>query len=104
MTKSQKRKSPSITREQKLLIFHLLTGEYYLMKKPKRSGIDAYKLYKGNQVPVKYYSSATVRKIFDLLKTDNKRRLSFNLSLVRQLHGKSYIKSLYKKLQTKILP
>lgn len=91
-----------MTPEQKQLAFELLTGEYYLALKKRGNGKDAYMLYSGNQNPVRYYSMAIVRMFKMVLKTDKKKRLTANLSLVRQLHGKSHIKKTYKNLKITI--
>ena len=89
--------------QQKQLAFELLTGEYYLMLKKNSNGTHVYTQYKGNQVPVKNYSVANVKTFRQLLKTDKKKRLTINLGLVRQLHGRSHIKRTYKNLQTKVI-
>lgn len=91
-----------MTPQQKILAFQLITGDYYLVQRMRRSGAMGYVLYQGNQTPVKQYSAATVNKFRSVLKTDSKNKLTINLNLVRQLHGKSHIKSTYKKLRIKI--
>lgn len=92
-----------VSDEYKQLTFDLLTGrEYYLMSRTMTNGVKAYMLYKENAVPVKYFSVSAVNKFRKVLRVDDKTRLRINLSLVRQLHGRSHIKKTYKILQTKI--
>jgi hypothetical protein len=90
-----------MTEEQKKLVFELLRGDCYLRPKKKPDGTDAFMIYQGNQVPVKYYSQKTVNKFKRLFKKDKIGRLTFNLKLVRKLHGKNHVKKTYKLLKTK---
>lgn len=68
----------------------------YLAPKKSHSGTGGYMLYQGNANPVKWFSPAQVSPLKDLLKKDKNKRLTLNLTLVRQLHGKSFIKQQYK--------
>lgn len=87
----------TMTKEQKDLIWLLLQEKHYLVKTLNSRGKEVYKILEGRQVPVQYFTEASVKKIKDVLKSDNKKRMTLNLSAVRRLHGKSYIKALYKK-------
>lgn len=91
-----------MTEELKLLTFGLLRGDCYLLPRPDTKGNQKWMLYKGNQKPVRYFSNATVRKIKVYLRKNAKEHFVLNLSLVRQAHGKTYIKKLYKNLKTTI--
>ena len=88
-----------MTDKQKDLIWLLLQENHYLVKTLNAKGKEVYKVLEGRQVPVQYFTEKDVKKIHDILKTDNKKRMTLNLSAVRQLHGKSYAKMLYKKRQ-----
>jgi len=90
-----------MTPTQKELIDYLLEG-MYLMQKVRANGSSAYKVYKGNQIPVRYFSTDTVAFLRNgLLKTDKRRRMTLNLSRVRMLHGGSWIKKRYYSLKSK---
>ncbi len=86
-----------MTKEQKYLIWLLLQEKHYLVKTINSRGREVYKILQGRQVPVQYFSEANVKKIKDVLKCDDKRRMTLNLTAVRRLHGKNYLKVLYKK-------
>lgn len=86
----------------KYLAFCLLRGDSYLMPRTDTKGRARYMLYKGNQDPETYISNAAIKKYRHLLKKDRKNRFTVNLSMVRQQHGKTYIKKLYNNLKTKI--
>lgn len=88
-----------MTDQQKDLIWLLLQEDHYLVKTINARGKEVYKVLEGRQVPVQYFTQADVKKIKDILKTDSKKRMTLNLSAVRQLHGKNYAKMLYKKRQ-----
>lgn len=91
-----------MTDAQKRLIKELLSG-MYMMKKPNHKGEVMYKLYSGNVVPHRYVKAKVADKVpvFGLLKMDCKKRITLNLSSVRKLHGKSWIKQQYKQLNKK---
>jgi len=86
-----------MTKKQKDLIWLLLQEDHYLVKSINARGKEVYKILEGRQIPVQYFTEANVKKVKDFLKSDNKKRMTLNLSAVRQLHGKNYIKMLYKK-------
>ena len=86
-----------MTKEQKDLIWLLLQEKHYLMKTINSRGKEVYKILEGRQVPVQYFTEANVKKIKDVLKSDSKKRMTLNLNAVRRLHGKNYLKVLYKK-------
>ena len=86
-----------MTKKQKDLIWLLLQEDHYMVKTINAKGKEVYKVLQGRQVPVQYFSELNVKKIKDILKTDARKRMTLNLSAVRQLHGKNYIKMLYTK-------
>ncbi|MEO8763270.1 MAG: hypothetical protein ABI416_03245 [Ginsengibacter sp.] len=86
-----------MTKKQKDLIWLLLQEDHYMLKTINAKGKEVYKVFEGRQIPVQYFSELNVKKIKDFLKTDSKKRMTLNLSAVRQLHGKNYIKMLYMK-------
>ena len=86
-----------MTKKQKDLIWLLLQEDHYLVKSINARGKEVYKILEGRQIPVQYFTEANVKKVKDFLKSDNKKRMTLNLSAVRQLHGKNYLKMLYKK-------
>ena len=88
-----------MTDQQKDLIWLLLQEDHYLVKTINSKGKEVYKVLEGRQIPVQYFTEADVKKVKDVLKSDSKKRMTLNLSAVRQLHGKNYVKMLYKKKQ-----
>ena len=88
-----------MTDQQKDLIWLLLQEDHYLVKTINSRGKEVYKVLEGRQIPVQYFTEADVKKVKDVLKSDSKKRMTLNLSAVRQLHGKNYVKMLYKKKQ-----
>jgi hypothetical protein len=79
-----------MTATQKDIIAKLISGHYIVISHGREI------LYRDNAVPVirlKWYDS---KKIRPLLKKDRKGRLTANLSTIRQLHGNSTAKRLYK--------
>ncbi|MEP6594697.1 MAG: hypothetical protein ABJA71_02075 [Ginsengibacter sp.] len=86
-----------MTDQQKDLIWLLLQEDHYLVKTKNARGKEVYKVLEGRQIPVQYFTEADVKKVKDVLKSDSKKRMTLNLSAVRQLHGKNYVKMLYKK-------
>jgi hypothetical protein len=88
-----------MTDQQKDLIWLLLQDDHYLIRTINARGKEVYKVLEGRQTPVQYFSEADVKKIKDVLKSDSRKRMTLNLSAVRQLHGKNYVKVLYKKKQ-----
>ncbi len=86
-----------MTKEQKDLMWLLLQDKHYMVKSINSGGKEVYKILEGRQVPVQYFTEANVKKIKDVLKSDDKKRMTLNLNAVRRLHGKNYLKVLYKK-------
>lgn len=86
-----------MTEKDKDLVWLLLQDKHYLMKTINARGKEVYKILENKQVPVQYFTQANVNKIKDVLKSDSKKRMTLNLSAVRSLHGKNYVKMLYKK-------
>jgi RNA:NAD 2'-phosphotransferase (TPT1/KptA family) len=86
-----------MTKQQKDLVWLLLQEDHYMVKTINAKGREMYKVLEGRQKPVRHFSTVTVNGLKDLFKTDDKKRFTLNLNLVRQLHGKSYIKILYTK-------
>lgn len=85
-----------MTRTQKYLLTKLLEGDYYLVQQPTYNKRIQYKLYNGKANPVRWISFRTAKFLKNYFKTDSKKHITLNLSLVRQAHGKSTIKILYK--------
>jgi len=90
-----------MTASQKLLITKLLTGHF--LRKMKRGKSYLYVLYDAKINPIQKINSRTVEKIdrfidpkIKLWKKNKNGDISLNLSSVRQLHGRSTIKKLYK--------
>ncbi len=81
------------------LMWLLLQEKHYLVKATNARGKHVYKILEGRQIPVQYFTEANVKKIKDVLKSDSKKRMTLNLNAVRRLHGKNYLKVLYKKKQ-----
>ena len=86
-----------MTKKQKDLIWLLLQEDHYMVKTINARGKEVYKILQGRQIPVQYFTESNVKKIKDFLKSDSKKRMTLNLSAVRHLHGKNYIKMLYTK-------
>ena len=86
-----------MTKKQKDLVWLLLHDNHYMVKSINARGNEVYKVLKYRQIPVRYFTEINVKIIKDFLKSDSKKRMTLNLSAVRQLHGKNYIKMLYKK-------
>jgi hypothetical protein len=70
----------------------------YLLPKKSNTYRTGFMMYQGNQNPVKWFTDTQVKPLKALLKKGKNNRLTLNLSLVRQLHGKSFIKQQYIKL------
>lgn len=92
-----------MTSNQKDLIYDLLDGDY-LMKTKNPNGRVCYKLYYGNMNPKRYVSDLVVEagSIWNVLKQDKKGKFTINKSKVRQLHGNSLLKKIYKSKLRKI--
>lgn len=86
-----------MTTAQLNIIKGLLHKGRYLLPRMKHSGRQGYMLYEGNANPLYWYSCQTFNIIRDVIKKDKDGRITLNLNDVRQLHGKSTIKILYKK-------
>lgn len=71
----------------------------YLRVRPNSTGRKGYGLYINNNEIIHWYSQKQVNELKDVLKIDKHKRLTLNLSLVRQLHGKNFIKQQYKLLK-----
>lgn len=85
-----------MTNKQKTLIKYLLMKDHYLMRLRSHTGVVKYKLFQGNQIPVRWFEGKTVSGLTGIFKEDKKGRLTLNLSLVRQKHGNAFIKRQYK--------
>ena len=93
-----------MTKKTKDLAWLLLQNNHYLLRSINSRGKEVYKIMKGKQEPVQYFSAATYRSFHNILKTDAKKRMTINLSAVRQLNGNSYIKKLYKQRLAALKP
>ena len=87
-----------MTDTQKKLVKDLFKEGYFLMKSRNFRGTEIYKLYHGAMVPVRSIGLKAVEKrpLRDITKRDRLKRITLNLNKVRQLHGGSWIKKLYK--------
>lgn len=87
-----------MTINQKYLMKVLLEGGHYLVQLRSHNKSQKYKLYEGNSSPVCWLNSSQVKFLKPFFKEDKKGRITLNLNLVRQAHGKSLLKIYYKKL------
>jgi hypothetical protein len=94
MVKKKKADTPGDHREYLKL---MLTG-CYAMPRMANEGDAVYCVYTGNQVPVKYFSKCLAEKYKELYKKDDKNRITINLTKVRQLDGRSFVKKFYRAL------
>lgn len=94
---TDKRKYKRVTDLECDLILRMLRGKHYLMHRTNHAGKTGYMMYEGHQDPVKWYSDKTAKVLHNVLKADTCRRYTINLSLVRQLDGRCYLKKQYKK-------
>ena len=72
------------------------------MPRKKHTRTDAFILYTNDHSTVKYFSAITVNKFKKILKRDYIGRMTFNLSKIRQMDGRSHVKRTYKLLKTEI--
>jgi hypothetical protein len=98
------RRTEIMTSTRKTVIRLLFSGGY-LIKWRSHGGTICYRLYNAVGSPVLNVRLSTIDKLDDRLTVPDKKKLwkidkngrrSFNLSVIRQLHGKSYLKSEYK--------
>jgi hypothetical protein len=96
-----------MTPVQKILISALLEGGY-IRKWKSHGGSMCYRMYDGAGNPVRSLRPATVKALERLVKNkgslykkDRVFRITFNLSQVRQVHGRAIIKKQYKSRQNK---
>lgn len=88
------------TKAHLTLFSELLKGKY-LRHTTNNKGKGQYKLYEGNQKPVRWVKNGVMRNLTSLLKQDKKGRLTLNLSNIRQLHGNTLPKKIYKQSKPK---
>jgi hypothetical protein len=74
-------------------------NDCYMMQRLNHSKRLMFMLYEGNANPVKYVSPSTFKHFWDMnvLKKDKLGRFTFNLSIIRQMHGKTVLKTMYNK-------
>lgn len=89
-----------MTRKQKLLCIKLFRG-WYIVKTINRSGHVVYRVYDEKccvqQVITEITKRAISRRTYiRIWKKDSWGRITFNLSAIRQLHGKHTLKRMYK--------
>ena len=77
------------------LLTALLSG-CYLYPTVNHSGKHGYKLYMGNQVPLRFYKNNVVQQLhrYNLLKQQNKK-LVISRRALQQLHGGNTLKKVY---------
>lgn len=90
----------ALTNNTRDLVSLLLQG-YYLRKRINHSGVCGFMLYQGAQIPVLFVHERTVKSIFPFLK-EKRKVYTINLSLVRQAHGRTIVKQMYKKYRDEI--
>lgn len=83
----------------KSLIHALLTGSY-ISRRHNRDKRFGYGLYSGHMRVSGSVSSKQFQRFGDLFK-ERRGRFTFNLNLVRQMHGKSLPKKMYKQSKQK---
>jgi hypothetical protein len=82
-------------------LYKLLLKGNYMRTRMNNDRNSVYVVYTGNQLPIRYFKRAIGDKLKDYLKTDSKGRMTLNLSSIRQLDGRSFMKKTYKKDRTK---
>lgn len=92
-----------MTLAQKHLINRLLRS-CFMRKSINANGAPIYRLYDEKVNPLRSYRPASVDAIgrhalYEIFKKDKLGRVTLNLSSVRRLHGKSYLKQAYKKIR-----
>lgn len=85
-----------MSNNEKDLAWLLMQDHHYLIRSTNAKGKIVYKVMVGKQIPVRYFSEVTVRKLNPVLKCDAKKRMTINLAAVRQLNGNTFLKGLYK--------
>jgi len=87
-----------MTPTQKMIAERMFRPGYYMAIRTNHHGRKMYMLYHSNAIIDGYVLPATF-KFFDqlgVLKKDKNGKYTFNLSAVRQLHGKNSLKKMYK--------
>lgn len=84
---------------QKHIAELLITG-CYLMQRQYKKG-ERFILFKGNMQSVSFVKERHLRPLKSLLKKDKMGRFTLNLSEVRKLDGRTFLKKLYKKNHAK---
>jgi hypothetical protein len=84
-----------MTSTQKNFVKLMMTPGHYALPRQAR-GVQKLAIYKGNQVLVRQFIIGTVKEFRELFKKDRAGRMTINLTKVRQLHGKSWVKKQYK--------
>lgn len=79
----------------KRMVCDLLTGNR-MITSLNIKGKMIYKMFTTDMKPLYYVHYRSFKVVQDLMKKDKNNWLTLNLSLVRQLHGKSWIKQQYK--------
>jgi hypothetical protein len=92
-----------MTANRKYIIDRLLEG-WYLVPWKRPSGAKCFRLYNNGGAPIHNFRQRTFAKLdsyvdpkIKIWKKDKLGRITLNLSSVRQLHGRSYIKQAYLK-------
>jgi hypothetical protein len=86
-----------MTETQKHIAEKLFNG-YFLAIRVNPARRKMFMLYEGNANPVQYVKPSTFKHFdqMNVLKKDKLGRYTFNLSAIRQLHGKHTLKTMYK--------
>jgi hypothetical protein len=75
-------------------IFKSLLAGNCIMK--RHGNKHPYCVYDAKMNPLYHISRKMYKRLYSLIKTDKKGRITLNLSKVRQLHGNDYLKLEYK--------
>lgn len=82
---------------QKKITDYLLKGDYLVKRKNHKDEIG-FMLYTGNANPVMFVKEDLLKPVKDLLRRNRNSHFVIDKRLVRQMHGKCYIKTRYKSL------
>ncbi|GAO43759.1 hypothetical protein FPE01S_02_08650 [Flavihumibacter petaseus NBRC 106054] len=85
-----------MTSSQIKLVDQLLAKDRFMILSRNHRGAVAYKIFQGRMNPVGYARTKTATAIWHLMKEDKKGRVTLNRTAIRQVHGNSTVKKLYK--------
>lgn len=83
------------------IVKKLMQGEYYMRKTIGLKGEELFTVYTGSQVVVMRLKEHHLKKVMQVFKKDKKSgKITINLNLVRQQHGNTVVKKIYKKKES----